>query len=160
MQTLFYLFYNLMNESNNDVLPLAGFSLSCNEPRPVWTLFKFLNNYPWYNYARFIIAAHRCMNSLLQNANSLRIGKNICLHIYNIRIIAGLKKLHPYITTVLLFFPHSKQDTHFQLYIYMPLKTIAIQRKNILACCGESLISLISNYWECRTHFMSRHIRF
>ncbi len=107
-----------MDESNYDVLPLAGFSLSCNEPRPVWTLFKFLNNYPWYNYARFIIAAYRCMNSLLQNANSMRIGKNICLHIYNIRIIAGLKKLHPYITTVLLFFP-SQQARHTFSTIYV-----------------------------------------
>lgn len=106
---IFVSFYKLIDESNYDFVPLADFSLSCNEPRPVWTLFNFLNNYPWSNYAWFINAVYRCRNSFLQNENSLSIGKDICLHIYNIRNIAGLKKLHHYITTVLLFFPpHSK----------------------------------------------------
>ncbi len=44
-------FYKLMDESNYDFVPLADVSLSCDEPRPVWTLFNFLNNYPWSNYA-------------------------------------------------------------------------------------------------------------
>ncbi len=58
------------------------------------------------------------MNSLLQNANSLRIGTNICLHIYNIRIIAGLKKIASLHNNSAAFFP-SQQARHTFSTIYL-----------------------------------------